>query len=261
MAGTMTLSPAVKQRVKQLLRQTVGEPYVGKRLKLRWLSGALNDLQFEPSQILDAGAEDATFSYWLADRYPSAKVTATDVDSSAIEACRANRPSSYNNRVQFLVGLFADLPPSTYDLVTAFDVLEHIEDDIGALRDLRRAMTDDGRLLIHVPTNPYTDRKGVQHWVQDDQAWKINPGHVRQGYPPEVLRKRVEQAGFEVLALDKWNRRWSAVAFDVYTRLENPTPLRLLSVPITDLLAILDRRRPAQEGNTVWMVARPSNSN
>lgn len=31
--------------------------------------------------------------------------------------------------------------------------------------------------------------------------------------------------------------------------------LHLASVPVIDVLAVLDRRRPPTEGNTLWMVA------
>lgn len=251
-----TPGPVAEQRVKQLVRTLIGEVYVGKRLKLRWLAPALKALALEPDRILDAGAEDATFTYWLADRYPKAEVVAIDVDAAAVEACRAARPDRYASRVEFVTGTFADLPSSSFDLVTLFDVLEHIEDDSGALRDLHHALSPGGRLLVHVPTNPYTDRRGRQHWVADEEAWKINPGHVRHGYETHVLRQRVEAAGFEVLALDRWNRHWSAWAHDVYARLEHPTLLRALSVPVTDVLAAFDRRRPSTEGNTLWMVAR-----
>lgn len=247
-----------KQRIKQLVRRAIGEVYVGKRLKLRWLAPALEALALQPRRILDAGSEDATFTYWLADRYPEAEVVAVDVDAAAIEACRAARPARYARRVDFLAAAFADLPQASFDLVTAFDVLEHIDDDVGALAALHAAVAPGGTLLVHVPTNPYTDRKGREHWVADDEAWRINAGHVRHGYRPDDLRRRVEEAGFTVMAVERWNRHWSTWAHEAYRRLERPVALRLASVPITDALALLDRRRPPTEGNTLWMVARRS---
>jgi hypothetical protein len=45
-------------------------------------------------------------------------------------------------------------------------------------------------------------------------------------------------------------------AFSLYMRVERFVPLRLLTIPFTDLAAVLDRRRPADEGNTVWLHAR-----
>ncbi len=56
-----------KQHAKQVIRRVIGEPYVGKRLKMRRLGQVLPALKLEPAAILDAGTEDATFVYWLAD--------------------------------------------------------------------------------------------------------------------------------------------------------------------------------------------------
>jgi hypothetical protein len=78
----------VKQHAKQFVRRSIGEPYVGKRLKLRRLDGVLPTLGLRPSSVLDAGGEDATFVYWLADLYPEATITAVDIDADAIDACR-----------------------------------------------------------------------------------------------------------------------------------------------------------------------------
>jgi SAM-dependent methyltransferase len=246
----------LKQRAKQAVRRAIGEPYVGKRLKLRRVGPAMKALDLRPARILDAGAEDATFVYWLADRSPDAHVLAVDIDADAIAACVASRPRSYEGRVEFRVSYFADLEPESLDLVTAFDVLEHIDDDLGAARDLHRALVPGGHLLVHVPRDVWTHTDGREERVPDEEAWRINPGHVRQGYSPERMRTLLETAGFEVLEQDTWLRRYGVVAHEVYERLEHPAPLRLLSVPITDLMSALDRRRPAAEGNTVWTVAR-----
>lgn len=42
----------------------------------------------------------------------------------------------------------------SFDLVTCLDVLEHVEDDLGALRELRRVAAPEGFLLITVPAYP-----------------------------------------------------------------------------------------------------------
>lgn len=245
----------IKQYVKQGLRRTIGEPYVGKRLKLRSASRALSQAALEPMSILDAGAEDATFVYWLADRFPSARVTATDIDSSAMATCEATRPRRYQSRVTFRAGTFDDLPSAEYDLVTAFDVLEHIEDDAAALRELHRALRPGGTLLVHVPRDRWRRADGVIDRVPDEDAWTINPGHVRSGYSPDRLSSLVVAAGFEVVDLQTWVRAWGVRAHSFYARCERIVPLRLATVPFTDLAAVLDRRRPADEGNTVWLQA------
>jgi len=248
----------MKQRMKQAVRRAIGEPYVGKRLKLRSLGHALAPLHLNPRAVIDAGAEDATFAYWLADRWPRATVTAIDIDQASVDTCAAARPRRYADRVRFECSPFDQLPPESADLVTAFDVLEHIEDDHRAIGDLSRALRPGGTILVHVPRDQWTHADGRVEVVADVDAWQVNEGHVRMGYSVESLAALCAQAGLEVVDTDLWVRRWGVRAHSVYRRLEHPRPARLLSVPFTDVAAILDRRRPASEGNYVWMVARKS---
>lgn len=241
-----------KQHAKQLARRTIGEPYVGKRLKLRRLGHTLPALRLEPSAILDAGSEDATFVYWLADLYRAATVTAIDIDSAAIAACRDARPPAYARRVRFEVTPFSELAPESFDLITAFDVFEHIADDRAAARDLARALRSGGTLLVHVPRDRWVTWSGVVHHVSDDEAWRVNPGHVRQGYSPDTLRNLLSAAGLCVQEVATWLGPWGVLAHSVYERLERPVALRLLSIPVTDLCAHLDARRSQPHGNTVF---------
>jgi 2-polyprenyl-3-methyl-5-hydroxy-6-metoxy-1,4-benzoquinol methylase len=261
-AGPTGPSVAVRvtteQRVKQALRCTIGEPYVGKRLKLRRMARAMpvGAVDEGPMRILDFGTEDATFVYWLADRYPTASVTAIDLDTQAMAICQSLRPSSYATRVEFVATRIEELPSGSFDLITAFDVLEHIDDDGVALTELARVLDRGGDLLIHVPRDQWMDAAGRVERVADADAWQINPGHVRMGYSPERLRDLVRAAGLDVVDIDLWVRRWGVRAHRFYARLEHPAVLRALTVPFTDLAAALDRRRPVDEGNTVWIRAR-----
>jgi SAM-dependent methyltransferase len=247
---------AAKQRLKQAVRRTIGEPYVGKRLKLRNLNAVLRGFSAAPKSILDAGAGDATFVYWLADRFQRGAVTAVDVDAAAMAACQDALPKKYASRVSFVAATFDTLPSAAFDLITAFDVLEHIPDDVSAVRHLARALRPGGYFLVHVPRNVWTHRDGRQERVPDDEAWRINPGHVRMGYSPEQLQGLVESEGLEVADVRIWLRRWGVVAHEAYARVERFKMLRLLTLPVTDLAAVLDRRRPAEEGNTVFLLAR-----
>lgn len=74
-----------------------------------------------------------------------------------------------------------------YDYVCAFEVLEHIEDDLDALRAWRTYLrAPGGRLLLSVPAHPH-------RWNAADE-WA---GHVRR-YGRQELVEKVEEAGFVV---------------------------------------------------------------
>jgi hypothetical protein len=112
---------------------------------------------------------------------------------------------------------------------------------------------------VHVPRDQWTTRSGLVHRVADEEAWRINPGHVRHGYSPEGLRRLLTDAGLVVKETQTWVGRWGVLAHTVDTHLERPMVLRLLTIPVTDLCAFLDRRTRSSEGNTVfaWAVKSP----
>ena len=79
------------------------------------------------------------------------------------------------------------------DLVVAFDVLEHIEDDDSAVAHVFRALRPGGRYLVAVPCDP-------RLWSAHDEA----VGHVRR-YTRDGLESLLRRGGFEVDQLRSWN--------------------------------------------------------
>lgn len=73
-----------------------------------------------------------------------------------------------------------------FDLIALLDVLEHIEDDAGSLRVLRRHLQDDRYLLITVPMHMWL-------WSSHDTY-----NHHFRRYSRDELLGRVENAGLEV---------------------------------------------------------------
>lgn len=59
-------------------------------------------------------------------------------------------------QIHFITGLLQEPPlaAEAFDVVLALDVLEHIEDDVAALRSARNLLKKDGLLLVTVPALP-----------------------------------------------------------------------------------------------------------
>jgi SAM-dependent methyltransferase len=74
-----------------------------------------------------------------------------------------------------------------FDVIGAFDVLEHIAEDETVLAQLHRALKPGGGLLITVPQHP-------RLWSSADQF----ACHVRR-YTASEIHSKVEQAGFEIV--------------------------------------------------------------
>jgi SAM-dependent methyltransferase len=88
---------------------------------------------------------------------------------------------------------FLPLPSACLDLVVAFDVLEHIEEDHLAAAEMRRVLRPGGTALIAVPAD-------MRLWSAHDTA----VGHVRR-YDRAGLRGAVEKAGLAVDEIWSWN--------------------------------------------------------
>ena len=76
-----------------------------------------------------------------------------------------------------------------FDVIGAFDVLEHIREDALVLSQMHQATRKGGGIMITVPQHSFL-------WSQADDYAK----HVRR-YSARELRAKVEQNGFEVLRI------------------------------------------------------------
>jgi SAM-dependent methyltransferase len=105
-----------------------------------------------------------------------------DISSEALDFCRAR---GLNNVRQ---GAAETLPyeSESFDLVTGLDVVEHLDDDVSGLREMRRVLRPGGRMLLFVPAFMFL-------WgVQDDVS------HHRRRYTRSELKVKLQQAGMIV---------------------------------------------------------------
>ncbi len=110
------------------------------------------------------------------------EVTGIDANERILVGARAR----VGHEVTLIHGEFPQcLPAQTrFDVVCAFDVIEHLDDPIGALRGARERLDAGGRLVVTVPAFPFL-------WsVHDD----LN--HHRRRYLRSTLLEQLAQAGF-----------------------------------------------------------------
>jgi SAM-dependent methyltransferase len=115
-------------------------------------------------------------------------VTGIDISPAAVERCRARGIKDVHvmdaQRLTFENGQF--------DALIASDVLEHLSDDVQALREWRRILTPNGSLLVFVPAFPLL-------WSEHDEANQ----HYRR-YRRADLRQRLHDSGFVVERSSYW---------------------------------------------------------
>jgi ubiquinone/menaquinone biosynthesis C-methylase UbiE len=74
----------------------------------------------------------------------------------------------------------------SFDLLTAFDVIEHIEDDRAALQEFERLLRPGGWMLIYTPALP---------WLYNEHDRRV---HHKRRYVRKELESKIRGAGFEI---------------------------------------------------------------
>lgn len=119
--------------------------------------------------------------------YPHARVTNLDLDASYAEA-----PCNQQERVRFICGDATDLPfaEASFDVVTMFDLLEHVPEDGQAVREAVRVLRPGGHLLVSTPHARwrYPYYRALRPVCPSEEELFAEWGHVRRGYTVEELR-------------------------------------------------------------------------
>lgn len=94
---------------------------------------------------------------------------------------------SYGVKECYQFDLFDPPFKQEFDVIGMFDVLEHLEDDLTALKNINGMLRENGRVMLTVPAHQWL-------WNRDDSL----AGHKRR-YSKKNLIERIEAAGFNVV--------------------------------------------------------------
>lgn len=139
-----------------------------------------------PGQALDIGAAGGGNTRVL--RAHGWQALALEYSDSVADVAKARGLSAIRADARYL-----PLASSTCDLVTAFDILEHIDEDYLAAAEIARVLKPGGTALIAVPCD-------MALWsAHDDEV-----GHVRRYSRPELVNV-ISKAGLTVDDVWNWN--------------------------------------------------------
>ena len=149
------------------------------------------------SRILDVGTRFGSFLHGL-DQLGYRNTTGIDLDSSALEAGRLAYPHLAG---RLCPGdekrlIFAD---GEFDVITAFDVIEHIPDVAFMLREIRRVLRPDGLFIFQTP-NILTNIPKEIIYTHSLTGWRTYHCSLQT---LGSLRRRLRQAGFTDIVVEK----------------------------------------------------------
>jgi len=173
------------------------------------------------ARILDAGCGSGRNMVELC-RHGT--VAGVELSSTSVRLARER------NCGEVIEGSVLDMPfeEGSFDLTVSLDVIEHLEDDVGALRELRRVTKPGGALLVTVPAYQWL-------WSGHDE---INHHHRR--YNRRTLLAAAESAGW---------------------RQERSTHFNSLLLPVAILMRALERFKPSATKSSLdlWVPPAPLN--
>jgi SAM-dependent methyltransferase len=130
------------------------------------------------ARILDAGCGSGRN---MLDFARHGEVTGVELSEPSAALARARGVG------EVVQGSVMEMPfaPASFDLAVCLDVIEHLEDDRGALRELRRVLAPGGALLVTVPAYQWL-------WSGHDEV-----NHHCRRYSRATLREAAQEAGWE----------------------------------------------------------------
>jgi SAM-dependent methyltransferase len=174
-----------------------------------------------PARILDAGCGSGRNMVELA-RHGT--VTGVELSQTSVDIARGRGAG------EVIAGSVLEMPfaDASFDLAVTLDVIEHLEDDLGALRELRRTVAPGGALLVTVPAYGWL-------WSGHDE---INHHHRR--YTRRSLRAVAQRAGWQEVRTTYFNS---------------------LLLPVAILLRVLDRvnTKTTESSLDLWVPPEPVN--
>jgi glycosyltransferase involved in cell wall biosynthesis len=144
-------------------------------------------------RVLEVGAGTGNMSVHL---MPRSIYWATDVNPHYLEYLVTLRDTRPYMRVAYTNAASAETFPrgQSFDTVVCLNVVEHVEDDVGVLRNIRQALKQGGRAIILVPCGP---------WLYGSLDEVL--GHFRR-YTGVQLAEVAREAGFQVEKILKFNK-------------------------------------------------------
>jgi SAM-dependent methyltransferase len=143
----------------------------------------IDQLRLRPGSIADVGCGAGGVIAHVGRSFSDAELSGFDPSGAAIDMARRDHPE-----VEFHVGTVT----GRHDLVLVMDVIEHVEDPFGFMRDLR---PHAGVVLLHVPL----ELNAYYVWRDVLMENRRRLGHIHY-FTKETALALVKDAGYDILA-------------------------------------------------------------
>lgn len=147
---------------------------------------------FKVENILEVGCAFGVLLNNIADRLHLKAKTGIDISGNNIEAAKNLFPGCkfFHGTLEEFIKIIPDeIQNHRYDLIVLSDIVEHIPDDLGFMKMVKKTSS---YVLLNLPLEKSFNTRNRQYGEQDPS------GHLRC-YDEEDARRLVTNAGFEVI--------------------------------------------------------------
>ncbi len=180
--------------IKRSINKILGDINAGQRIRKMHVFRAINQIS-KLNSVLDAGCGRGEYILHLAKKHPKSIFCGIEINPIQYQTCQMKKQDLKLDNVNFILGdLTQPIDRNKYDFAYSIDVLEHIENDKLALKNIHNALVTGGKLLLHVPLVE-------EHIFQKIKNMPKQEDHVRDGYDVDDLLCKLTDIGFEIKLL------------------------------------------------------------
>ncbi|MBU1032295.1 class I SAM-dependent methyltransferase [Patescibacteria group bacterium] len=193
------LSKHIKDKLEKLL-SNAGDMSLKRRARR-----IIEELNLDQNEkIIDLGCGTGYYLYLLSNLPVKLDLTGCDNDIKAL----AEAKNSLSKKIEFIHGNLHKMPykDNSFDKTVASEVLEHLENDSMALKEIFRILKPGGILVISVPNQNYPFLWDPINWflqhyfnthIKNGFFSGFWSGHIRL-YSLKDLKGKVEKVGFKI---------------------------------------------------------------
>lgn len=239
-----------------------GHDFVGAAIRLSHFKKTLSFLQKNVKNVLDAGCGTGDFSFYIAEKYPSAHVFAYDISIKTLEMnMEIQKKIGFTNITFSPVDLLHLSEKEEYDFIYSIGTLIYFskQDTLKILKNLTNALQPSAYLYLDLPQRDFSEISWLpSSWYPKQYAalQKENAGDL---YSYEEMQKILTDLGYEIISTTKSFSYFGKLGweFDNYFKEKNMYRLRYyIFLPFLKLLASLDAITKHKKGCCFVILAR-----
>lgn len=170
------------------------------------------DIKHDDS-VLDCGCGEGFYTMIIGELY-DVQLTALDLDAALLE--KAQNYTSNKKKIKFINGDIANRLPfedNSFDKIIFSEVLEHLDNDHEALKEIYRVLKFGGMAGLTVPNKNYPLFWDPLNWIREHLGLgHFNPKNTILGgvwsynhkrlYSPDKIKSLAEKVGFRVTEVE-----------------------------------------------------------